>query len=82
MQAKVGAYNPTLILDRVELDKLHDLTEKALASRIGVDESTLWRVSSGESAPSAAFIAKVKIAFPQANLNRVFAVANKAKAAA
>ena len=74
--------SPTLALDRAELDKLHDLTEKALALKLGVDESTLWRVTNGEVSPSAAFIAKLKVAFPNADLNRVFRVLKPAKAAA
>lgn len=74
--------SPTLALNRRELDKLHSLSEKQLAAAIGVDESTLWRVTHGEVSPSAGFIAKVKLAFPLADLNRVFTVLKARKAVA
>lgn len=74
--------SPTLALNRRELDKLHSLGEKQLAAQIGVDESTLWRITNGEVSPSAGFIAKVKLAFPSADLNRVFTVLKASKAAA
>lgn len=73
--------NPVLVLNRVELDKHHNLTDKELARTIGVDESTLWRLSTGKASPSGMFIARVKLAFPSVNLNKVFTAQEARKAA-
>lgn len=70
--------SPTLRLNRPKLDELrraHGITSEAeLARRIGVDAATLWRVSNSEGAPSAAFIARVMVAFPAARMDDLFSV--------
>lgn len=67
-----------IVLNRAKLDELrqaHNIpTEAELARRIGVTPETLWRVSRGETYPSNAFMARVRLAFPAASLDSLFSV--------
>ena len=67
---------PVLVLNRQKLDDLrraHGIdTEAELARRIGVNPSTLWRVSQGEVQPSHVFVARVMLAFPTARMDDLF----------
>lgn len=79
MQSATATQNEvTLRLNRERLDGLrraHGIESEAeLARRIGVDASTLWRVSRGDVAPSASFIARVMVAFPAATMGDLFEV--------
>jgi len=74
----------TLVLN---VDKLNELrrvhgikTEAEFARLIGVDTATLFRVTSGRTAPSNAFIARLKVAFPMASLDALFRVETEAVA--
>jgi transcriptional regulator with XRE-family HTH domain len=78
MQPAPATSEVTLRLNREQLDKLrkaHGIeSESELARRIGVERSTLWRVSNGEASPSPAFIARVMVAFPTAQMGLLFEV--------
>lgn len=67
---------PVLALNRDKLDELrraHGIeTEAELARAIGVNPSTLWRVSQGEVQPSPVFVARVMLAFPTARMDDLF----------
>jgi DNA-binding XRE family transcriptional regulator len=67
-----------LVLNRVRLDELrraHGIqTEADLARVIGVNASTLYRVSNKLTLPSNEFIAQVACAFPSAPLDQLFTV--------
>jgi transcriptional regulator with XRE-family HTH domain len=63
----------------LKLDKLHDLrrahgigSDADLARAIGVDATTLYRVMTGKTAPSNAFMARLVLAFPTAKLDSLF----------
>lgn len=77
--ASVRVSTPTLVLNRKRLDELrkaHGIESDAdLARVIGVNVTTLFRVSKGDSAPSNTFMAKVRLAFPAASLDQLFMVA-------
>lgn len=64
-----------LALNRTKLDELRRASgirsEAELARRLGVDASTLYRVSSGKTAPSNEFIAGLKAAFPLCSLDEL-----------
>lgn len=86
MQPAPATSGVTLKLNRDQLDalrKAHDIkSESELARLIGVERSTLWRVSNGDVAPSAGFIARVMVAFPTARMDLLFEVERVAKAVA
>lgn len=63
---------PRLVFDRPALDVHHELTETALAARLGVNPSTLWRLTKGEVEPSGGFIARVVLAFPDVPMSDIF----------
>ena len=70
--------DPQLVL---KLDKLHELrrahgivSDADFARAIGVDATTLYRVTSGRTAPSNAFMARLVLAFPTAKLDALFEV--------
>lgn len=67
------AKRPVLALN---LSKLHELrrangirSEADLARKLGVNPSTLYRVTSGLTTPSNEFIAGLKLAFPLCSLD-------------
>lgn len=74
-----------LVLNRDKLDELrraHGIDSEAeLARRIGVNPSTLWRVSEGIVQPSPVFVARVMLAFPAARMDDLFS-AHRAKVSA
>jgi len=74
--------NATVRVDREALDRLrraNNITSEAeLARRIGVNETTLWRVSKGDVVPSTGFIAGVLLAFPGIPFAEVFKAERKA----
>ncbi|ROP78290.1 DNA-binding XRE family transcriptional regulator [Frigoribacterium sp. PhB107] len=56
-----------------ELGRAHDITTDAeLARTIGVDPTTLYRITTGRVSPSGTFVAQVKVAFPSASLDALF----------
>lgn len=72
---RVGA-SPSL---RLNVEKLNELrrahgikSEAELARLIGVDVSTLYRVSNNLTSPSPTFVAGLKLAFPAASLDSLF----------
>lgn len=71
-----GARTPFLTVDPDRLDQLRDAhgipTDAEFARRIGVDNSTLWRVRKGESIASNEFLAKLAAAFPHASFDSLF----------
>ena len=55
------------------LSRAHGIRSEAeLARLIGVNSATLYRVRQGLTAPSNAFIAGIKLAFPAASLDSLF----------
>ncbi|RFA12114.1 hypothetical protein B7R22_16925 [Subtercola boreus] len=62
-----------LVLNRPKLDELrraHGIQSEAdLARRIGVDPTTLYRLTTGRTKPSNEFMAGLKDAFPLAALD-------------
>jgi len=57
-----------------ELRRAHELTSDSdLAATLGVDRTTLYRVTSG-GYPSNAFMARMKLAFPSVPLDELFTV--------
>lgn len=72
-----GIPKAQLVLREAKLDELrraHGIeTDVRLAKAIGVSVETLWRVRNG-GAPSNAFIARLKLAFPAASLDVLFEV--------
>lgn len=62
-----------LVLNRSKLNELRLATgirsDAELARRLGVDATTLYRVSEGKTAPSNAFMAGLKTAFPLSSLD-------------
>ncbi|MCM6761418.1 helix-turn-helix transcriptional regulator [Rathayibacter sp. ZW T2_19] len=75
-----------LVLNRSTLDALrraHGIESEAeLARVIGVDYTTLYRVSEGKTVPSNEFMAKVAGAFPSASLDTLFTIRLPAEVAA
>lgn len=67
-----------LVLVRSKLDELrraHGIeSDTDLALRLGVNKTTLYRVSTGRTTPSNEFIAGIKVAFPLARLDDLFVV--------
>ena len=58
-----------------ELRKAHEIdTDTELAQMLGIDRVTLYRVLSGRAAPSNAFMARMKLAFPSVPLDALFVV--------
>lgn len=72
---KAGTTKVQFVLNRPKLDelrKVHEIkTEAELAKRIGISAETLWRASNG-TPPSNAFMARLKLAFPNASLDSLF----------
>lgn len=70
------APKPVLVLNRQKLDELRRAsgipTEAEMARRLGVDASTLYRISSGKTMPSNEFMAGLKAAFPLSSLDDLF----------
>ena len=75
----MNAIKPVLVLNRTRLDDLRRAngvrSEADLARRLGVDASTLYRVSTGKSIPSNEFMAGLKAAFPLCSLDDLFSLA-------
>lgn len=69
---------PRLVLNRAKLNELrraHGIESEAeLARRIGVERTTLWRISEAKVQPSPEFVARVMIAFPSARMDDLFSV--------
>lgn len=67
-----------LVLNRSRLNELRKAngieTEKDLARVIGVNYTTLYRVSIGSTIPSNEFMAKVAMAFPLVPFDQLFTV--------
>lgn len=76
---------PQLVLNRPKLNELrraHGIESEAeLARTIGVERTTLWRISEGKVQPSPEFIARVMVAFPSARMDDLFSVQRVAAAA-
>lgn len=68
----------TLGINRPRLDELrraHGIqSESELARLLGVDYSTLHRVSTGKTTPSNAFLTGLKLAFPLCSLDELTVV--------
>lgn len=56
-----------------ELRKEANLSQKAMADKLGVSESFYYKIESGEREISRAFLEKVKNAFPAYDMNIFFA---------
>lgn len=69
---------PTVVLNVEKLNQLrraHEIkSDVELARMIGVDTATLFRVTSGRTAPSNVFIARLSLAFPAVPLDSLFEV--------
>lgn len=67
-----------IVLNRQKLNELrraHGIdTDAELARKIGVERTTLWRISEGKVQPSSEFIARVMVAFPSARIDDLFSV--------
>lgn len=76
---------PVLSLNRPKLDELrraHGIDSEAeLARRIGVNQSTLWRISEGKVQPSPTFVARLMLAFPSARMDDLFTASRTTVAA-
>jgi hypothetical protein len=55
-----------------------DLTDGALARRIGCSRQYLNRVRNGHAAPGPEFIARIRVAFPGVDTDALFRVVEKA----
>ncbi|WP_416394188.1 MULTISPECIES: hypothetical protein [unclassified Curtobacterium] len=68
----------TLVLNVPKLNELrraHELqNDSEFARFIGVNRATLYRVSTGQAAPSNSFMARMKLAFPSVPLDSLFTV--------
>lgn len=68
----------TLVLNIPKLNELrraHELqSDTDLARLLGVNRATLYRVTNGQVAPSNAFMARMKLAFPSVPLDSLFVV--------
>jgi ribosome-binding protein aMBF1 (putative translation factor) len=71
-----------LVLNRQKLDELRRASgipsDAELARRLNVDPSTLYRVSSGRTAPSNEFMAGLKVAFPMCSLDDLLSLGRAA----
>lgn len=54
------------------LQSLYKLSNGAMALKIGVDKTMLWRIKTGRSNPGVEFIAKFLKAFPEMKFEDVF----------
>lgn len=70
---------PVLVL---RMDRVKELCEtsgigslRELAGRIGVDQSTLWRIENNIQKPSPGVIARIKRAFPMVSFDELIEVA-------
>lgn len=68
----------TLVLNVPKLNELrraHELENDTEFSRfLGVNRATLYRVTTGQAAPSNVFMARMKLAFPSVPLDSLFMV--------
>jgi DNA-binding transcriptional regulator YiaG len=68
----------TLVLNVPKLDELrraHELeNDSEFARFLGISRVTLYRVTTGQAAPSNAFMARMKLAFPSVSLDSLFVV--------
>ena len=75
---------PTLGVDLEQWERLTAtaglVTEASQAAAIGVSRGHLNRVRNGHLAPGPEFIARVRIAFPKADVLALFPVVNRATA--
>jgi transcriptional regulator with XRE-family HTH domain len=74
-----AASRVTLALDLEAWAKLAgDLTDGAIARRIGCSRQYLNRVRNGHAAPGPEFIARIRVAFPGVDTDALFRVVEKA----
>lgn len=58
-----------------ELRRAHELeSDSDFARFLGVERSTLYRITNGQAAPSNGFMARIKLAFPSVSLDSLFVV--------
>ncbi|QKS17284.1 hypothetical protein HUN59_14670 [Curtobacterium sp. Csp2] len=58
-----------------ELRRAHELqSDSDFARFLGIERSTLYRVTNGQAAPSNGFMARMKLAFPSVSLDSLFTV--------
>lgn len=55
-----------------EFRKCHNLTQEAMAIKLGITVSMYEKVEGGRANASAAFMRRVKDAFPEANIDNIF----------
>lgn len=55
-----------------QLRKAHNLTQEAMARRLGITLSMYEKVEGGRTGASAAFMKKVKAAFPDITIDDIF----------
>ncbi len=55
-----------------ELRRSHNLTQEAMANKLGITVSMYEKVEGGRAGASAAFMRRIKSVFPEANIDDIF----------
>lgn len=59
-----------------EFRKSHNLTQEAMALKLGITVSMYEKVEGGRANASAAFMRRIKKAFPEVNIDNIFFAAD------